>query len=98
MEDMRVGAAMRAIRLRRNRRQQDVAARAGVSRSFVSLIEHGHLELVALRTIRRVAAALDIRIDLVARWRGGELDRLLSARHSGLAEAVAVYLSELAGW
>jgi transcriptional regulator with XRE-family HTH domain len=80
MEDIRVGAAVRAVRKRRGWRQQDVATRAGVSRSFISLVEHGHLDRVPLRTIRRIAAVLDIRIDIVARWRGGELTGL--ARHS----------------
>jgi hypothetical protein len=42
----------------------------------VSLIERGHLDTLSLRTMRRVAAVLDVRLDLVARWRGGELDRL----------------------
>jgi transcriptional regulator with XRE-family HTH domain len=98
MDDMRVGAAFRAVRRRRGWRQQDVAERAGVSRPFVSLVERGHLDRVSLRTIRRIAAVLDIRIDLVARWRGGELDRLLGGRHSALAERVAAYLTGLPGW
>jgi len=38
--------------------------------------------------MRRIAAVLDIRIDCVARWRGGDLDRLVSRRHSLLAEHV----------
>ncbi len=37
-------------------------------------------------------------IALDARWRGGELDRLLGARHSALHEAVAARFAELAGW
>ena len=41
---------------------------------------------------------LDIRVDVVARWRGGELDRLLAARHSALAEALAMHFSSLPGW
>jgi transcriptional regulator with XRE-family HTH domain len=98
MEDIRVGAAFRAVRTRRRWRQQDVAERAGVSRAFVSLAERGHLDRVSLRTIRRIAAVLDIRIDVVARWRGGELDRLLSGRHSALAESVAATFIKLPGW
>jgi transcriptional regulator with XRE-family HTH domain len=98
MDDIRVGAAFRAVRKRRRWRQQDVAERAGVSRAFVSLVERGHLDRVSLRTIRRVAAVLDVRIDLVARWRGGELDRLLGGRHSALAESVAATLIGLPGW
>jgi transcriptional regulator with XRE-family HTH domain len=98
VDDIRVGAAIRAVRKRRHWRQQDVAERAGVSRSFISVVERGHLDRVALLTIRKIAAVLDIRVDLVARWRGGELDRLLGARHSALAESVAAHLSKLPGW
>ena len=47
-----------------------LAARAGVSRPFVSLVERGHLQTASLQTVRRVAAVLDIRLDMVARWRG----------------------------
>lgn len=47
---------------------------------------------------QRVAAVLDIRLDVVARWRGGELDRLVNARHSGLHESVATFLAGLPAW
>lgn len=97
MSDQRVGAAFRAVRIRRRWRQADVAQRAGVSRSQVSLIERGHIGSVALDALRSVAGALDVRIDVVARWRGGELDRLLNARHSGLEDAAARWLRGL-GW
>jgi transcriptional regulator with XRE-family HTH domain len=98
MQDIRVGAAFRAVRLRRGWSQADVAVRVGVSRSFVSLLERGHFGRVSLDTIRRVASALDIRIDLIARWRGGELDRLLNAGHSALNESVISDLLSLLGW
>jgi transcriptional regulator with XRE-family HTH domain len=98
MDDMRVGAAFRAVRIRRRWRQVDVAARAGVPRSLVSDIERGHFDSTSLARLRAVAAALDIRIDLVARWRGGELARLLNARHSALHESVAVYFGSLRDW
>ncbi len=97
VSDQRVGAAFRAVRLRRNLRQQDVAARGNVSRALVSLIERGHVGELSVDTVRRVAAVLDMRIDLVARWRGGELDRLLNSGHSALAESVTRWL-ESNGW
>jgi transcriptional regulator with XRE-family HTH domain len=98
MDDMRVGAAFRAVRLRRRWRQQDVAERAAVSRALVSLIERGHVDHVTLAALRRVGAVLDVRVDVVARWRGGELDRLINARHSALHESVAEMLGGLDGW
>jgi len=98
MDDMRIGAAFRAVRLRRHWRQSDVAERAGVSRALVSLVERGHFAHTNLDTLRRIALTLDIRVDVWARWRGGDLDRLLNARHSALHESVAVYFARQPGW
>lgn len=98
MEDMRIGAALRAVRIRRRWRQADVAARARVSRSLVSLVERGHLAGTPLATLRSIGAALEVRIDVTARWRGGELDRLLNRRHSALHESVARTLHGADGW
>jgi transcriptional regulator with XRE-family HTH domain len=98
MDDMRIGAAFRAVRLRRGWRQQDVADRANVSRALISLIERGHIGTLTLRTLHRVAAALEIRIDVVARWRGAALDRLVNARHAALHESVTAWLATIPGW
>ncbi|MFI5261443.1 MAG: XRE family transcriptional regulator [Candidatus Limnocylindrales bacterium] len=98
MDDQRVGSALRAVRLRRRWRQLDVAQRAGVSRSLVSLMERGHLDRLSLRALRSVGAVLDIRVDVIARWRGGELDRLLNVRHSAMHERLARALSSIGGW
>ena len=98
MSDQRVGAAIRFLRIRRGWRQSDLAARAGVSQSTVSRIERGHLSDVTLDAVRRVAAAVDLRVDLIGRWRGGDLDRLLAAGHSALHESVARHLGRLSGW
>ena len=89
VSDHRVGAAFRAIRVRRALRQLDVARLARASDVTVSRIERGRLEEVSIATLRRVGSALDLRVDPVARWRGGELERLLNARHSALHEAAA---------
>lgn len=98
MDDQRIGAAIRAVRVRRRWRQQDVARAAGLSRATVSRLERGHLGEVALSVIRQAAAALDIRIDLTPRWRAGELDRLLNARHSAMHEELARLFNDLPGW
>lgn len=97
MSDQRVGAAFRAVRIRKDWRQVDVAARAGVSRAQISIIERGHIGGVSVDGLRRAAAVLDVRIDLVARWRGGELDRLLNSGHSALEDAITRWLLGL-GW
>jgi transcriptional regulator with XRE-family HTH domain len=89
MDDLRVGTAIRLVRQRRGWRQRDLEDRSGVSQTVISRIERGHLGGQSLDDIRAVAAALDMRIDLVARWRAGDLDRLLNGGHSALHESVA---------
>ena len=99
MDDLRFGAAIRLVRRRRHWTQRDLAAKAGVSQGLISLLERGHLDSVALRTVRRVAAALDIRVDLTARWRAGDLDRLLNGKHSELHELIARHFADkLPAW
>ena len=98
VDDQRFGATLRAIRIRRRLRQEDVARLAGLSRVTVSRIERGHLDLVSLASVRAVARVLDVRVELTARWRGGDLDRLLNARHSALHESVARSFVERPAW
>jgi transcriptional regulator with XRE-family HTH domain len=88
MTDQQFGGLVRAVRIRHGWRQSDLSQRAGVSQSMISRIERGHLDSMPIDSVRRVAAALDIRVDLVGRWRGGDLDRLLNARHSALSDSV----------
>jgi transcriptional regulator with XRE-family HTH domain len=94
MDPVRLGTVFRLVRLRKGWRQADVAAAAGVSIATVSRIERGEIESLAVGTLQRVAAAAAIRLDWNARWRGGELDRMLNAAHSAMHEAAA---RELAG-
>jgi transcriptional regulator with XRE-family HTH domain len=94
MEDGRFGSAIRVVRHKRGWRQSDLAARAGVSDVTVSRIERGHVDTLSLRTLRSVASALDVRVDLLARWRAGDLDRLLNARHSALHDSVAAWFRD----
>ena len=89
MEDLRFGAAIRAARIKRGWRQSDLAAKAGVSQATVWRAERGRLSELTLTSIRRICAALEIRVELVPRGRGADLDRMLSARHSALHESVA---------
>jgi transcriptional regulator with XRE-family HTH domain len=95
MDDARVGAGFRAVRLRRRWRQQDVANAAGVSRATVSRLERGKLAPDGPRAVARV---LDIRLETTIRWRGGELDRLLNARHSALHESLATWFRARQEW
>lgn len=97
MDDLRLGAALRALRLRAGLRQSDVARLAGVSPSLVSSIEAGRLATVALGTLRRVFAAVGAGFEGLVRWRGPALERLLDARHAALVDASAARLRRL-GW
>jgi transcriptional regulator with XRE-family HTH domain len=89
VSDQRFGTVIRLVRLRRGWRQADLARSSNLSQASISRIERGHLGTQSVDAIRAAAAALDIRVDVVPRWRGGDLDRLLNARHSALHEAVA---------
>jgi transcriptional regulator with XRE-family HTH domain len=93
MEDLRLGATIRAARLKRAWRQTDLAKRAGVSQTVVSRIERGQIPEMTLAMLRQVAAALEIRLELLPRGRGAVLDRLLGERHSSLHESVAKALA-----
>ena len=97
MQDIRVGARVRAVRLRLGWRQTDVADRAGLSQSAVCRVERGQLDHLTLRTLRRVLQALEMDLELVPRWRGGDLDRLADEDHARLAKLIAALLEAL-GW
>ena len=97
MTDQRFGSFIRVVRIRQRWRQSELATRAGVSQASVSRIERGHLGALSLATVRKVAAALDVRVDVLGRWRGGDLDRLMNARHSALSESVVRAVRRL-GW
>ena len=99
MDDVRLGRTIRVARIRRGWRQQDLADVAHVSRATVSRMERGHLGSLPLDLIRAVCSALEIRLDLVPRWRGGDLDRMIGARHSSLHESVArVIARDFTAW
>jgi transcriptional regulator with XRE-family HTH domain len=99
MQDARVGGAVRLLRQRRGWTQGELAARSGVSDSTISRMERGHIESLSVHTIRAVAQQLDVRVDLVPRWRSGDLDRLLNRRHSALHELVARWFADsLPAW
>lgn len=97
MEDIKVGLVVRAVRLRRGWRQADLASAAGVSRQLVSVVERGCLEDLSLRSIRRVTAALGVRLPFDPRWRGADLATLLDERHAAISREVASRLTGL-GW
>jgi transcriptional regulator with XRE-family HTH domain len=97
VDDLAIGRALRALRRRRLMRQVDLARLAGVSQQQISRIECGQLDGIPLTTIRAVFARLEADAVLTVRWRGGELDRLLDARHVALVGTVVTLLRRR-GW
>jgi transcriptional regulator with XRE-family HTH domain len=98
MNDLQLGLALRAARIKRRLRQCDLAAQAGVSASLVSRIEHGGLDRAPFREIRGVAAKLGVTLEVIPRSHGGELDRIAGARHAALGESVATWIGGRFGW
>lgn len=97
MDLVRFGRGIRALRLRKRWRQLDLAAASGVSQSVVAMIELGQGRRLIVETYEKIAEALGARFDLVLRWNGEALDRLLDSDHASLVEAVARQLKD-AGW
>jgi len=98
MNDTQLGALFRAVRIHLRLRQEDVAVKARISASTVSRIEQGHVDTVPLRLVRAMAAVLEIRIESVPTWRGGDLERLTNARHTAPHERLAERLAGADGW
>lgn len=92
-----MGRIFRRLRHRLDWRQSDVAERAAISLGLYSEIERGHVDLISLRKLRRIAAVLEVQLAVEPRWRGGSLDRVLSQRHADMSETVARILLA-AGW
>lgn len=97
MFDDRVGAILRAMRVRRGLRQVDVARLARVSDNTVSRVERGHFEALSLRSIRAVSRVLEVRLDLAPWSRHGDLHHFATSEHAGLVESIIGVLQEL-GW
>jgi len=69
-----------------------------MDRMWVSRVERGHLNEVPVGRLRALAAQLEIQVDLVARFRGGEVARVVNERHARMHELAAERLSQAPGW
>jgi transcriptional regulator with XRE-family HTH domain len=98
MDNLLVGRSIRAVRIRRGWRQEDLADAAGVSQQTVSRVERGRLDGITLATLARVTTALGARVRVEVRGDGAELDRLLGARHSAMHEEMALLFADLPDW
>lgn len=98
MDDARLAAAIRTLRHRRGWRQADLAARARVPRTDVSLIETGRAGAVRLGRVRDVLGALGGWVDVVPRVARNDLARMTNEAHARMHAAVAELLAGVAGW
>jgi hypothetical protein len=69
---------------------------SALSQSEISLFERGRIDGMTIKTVRTILGGMDAELVLYARWRGGELDRLLDAGHARLCEDFARLLVERA--
>jgi putative transcriptional regulator len=97
MDHARIGLSLRVLRRRRKIRQRDLAAAVGVSQPTISRAERGELRGLTVATLEAIASELGVSLDIVVRWRGEGLDRLLDETHAGLVDQIVGTLSGL-GW
>lgn len=97
MQDVEIGLALRALRLRARLTQAQAAARAGLSQATWSRIERGQLGQVTVDTLRAALGAVEARGEIYALLRGGALGRLRDERHARLVGASA-HLLALTEW
>ena len=67
---LRLGILIRRARVSQGRRQREVAARAGISRNLLSLIEHGR-RMPSLMVMVGLTATLALRMTFVPAAAGG---------------------------
>jgi len=70
---------------------------ARVSTSTISRLESGEAGRMTLDSIVSIARELEIKIDVIPRWRAEGLDRLLDEGHAEIVEAL-VHRYAAAGW
>ena len=98
MNDATVGHVVRALRLRLGWTQVQLATRARTSKSTVARVERGDLGRTSVERVRHILYAVGARLDLIARWNEGDLDRLLRARHAAMHELMAQLFGQLPSW
>jgi transcriptional regulator with XRE-family HTH domain len=98
VDAVRLGTTFRALRIKKAWRQQDLATQAKCPRGAVSKLEVGGVAELEVSVVLGIAEALGATLDLVLRWHGGDLERLVNARHSQMHESVAKFLLAAPSW
>lgn len=86
------GRVLRLLRLRKNWRQSDVAAKAGISSSAIGRHENGLIGSLAVFDSH--AAVFGLRVDVWVLGRAGSLVRLGDEEHARIVEAVAAWFRD----
>ncbi len=68
-----------------------------MGRTILSDIEHGRASRSSIAIVRQATAPLELSVELAARGRGADVDRVLDERHARLLGATARWLAGL-GW
>jgi transcriptional regulator with XRE-family HTH domain len=97
MDGVAFGRGFRALRIRKRKTQDDLAADAGVSRGTIARIEQGRAARVTIETLEKAARPLGARVIWRLSWNGEWLDRLLDEDHAAIVEQVVRTLRG-AGW
>jgi transcriptional regulator with XRE-family HTH domain len=97
MDLRRVSRAVRALRIGRGWRQEDLAREAKLSRSIVGRVERAEADGLTVHALDAVAVALGATLQIDLRWQGEGLDRLLDEGHATLVDRVVTWL-RAHGW
>lgn len=87
MDLVRIGRLLRLLRIRRDWRLADVAARTGLSITAIHRHERGVID--SLRRLERHGQALELRFDLRPIGRGADVTRTLDAEHAAIENLLA---------
>ncbi len=98
MDDIKVGAVVRAVRIKSSLTQAEVARLGSVRPPDVSHLERGSVDDLTVSVVRRIVRVLGMRLELLPRWKGMELDRLVNGAHAALQAAVLMWLARQPGW
>ncbi len=92
MDRRQIPRLARAIRHRLGLRQEDAAARAGVSRSSWARFERDGVDGLSLKTLDAMLGALEATLEVDLRWRGAGASRVVDEGHARLVGSVVRWL------
>ena len=95
--NQRVGKVHRRLRVRARLTQEELAKESGVSPEKISRIEADVLDALRFQDVDRSLGALGAELEVRARYRGAEADRLLDEGHARIV-ALVVDVLRRHGW